>query len=231
MLVGAARRLRLRRLGDFIATRVAAVSARAVRPWALWGLRVAVGGQFLLALFYYIVAPTRIPIESVPAVISRPIILLSAGFHCTNNFPLFGTIETARYEVEFVGSNDGGETWRSYDSRYQAQRVDRMPPFIAPWYPRLDALLENKLTTSSDPALYQAVAAHLLRRDPAVLRIFRSDPFADRPATMIRMQTFRFSFTDAGTFHATGNYWRKEYQGEYAPMMYLDEHGEVVRTE
>ncbi len=231
MLVGAFRRFRLRRLGEWLAARVAAVSARPVRPWARWGLRVAVGGQFLLAMFYYIVAPTRIPIERVPAVISQPLILLSAGFHCTNNFPLFGTIETARYEVEFVGTNDGGETWRSYDSRYQAQRTDRMPPFIAPWYPRLDALLENKLTTSSDPALYQAVAAHLLKRDPAVLEIFRRDPFADRPATMIRMQTYRLWFTDAATFRATGNYWRKAYQGEYAPMMYLNAQGEIVRTE
>ena len=48
---------------------------------------------------------------------------------------------------------------------------------------------------------------------------------------MIRMQTYRLWFTDAATFRATGNYWRKAYQGEYAPMMYLNAQGEIVRTE
>lgn len=231
MLASAARRLRLRAPGDFLAARVAVVSTRALQPWAKWTLRGAVAGQFLLALYFYMVAPKRIPIERVPAAISQPIMLFFGGFHCANNFPLFGTIETARYEVEFIGSNDGGETWRSYDSRYQAQRTNRMGPFIAPWYPRLDALLENKLTTSNDPTLYQTVAAHLLQRDPAILRIFRNDPFADRPATMIRMTTYRLAFTDAKTFRATGDYWRKEYQGDYAPMLMLNEHGEIVVSE
>jgi hypothetical protein len=229
--VGAVRRLRLPRVGEFLAKRVAAVSFRPCGPWARWGLRVAVAAQCGLALFYYAVAPTRIPLGRIPAFISRPVILLSLGFRSTGNFPLFGTIERARYEVEFVGSNDGGETWRSYASRYQAQRAHRMGPFIAPWYPRLDALLENRVMTTPDPWLYQAVATRLLRADPAVLGIFRGNPFPDRPATMIRMPVYHLTFTDAKTYRATGNYWHKEYQGEYAPMLVLNERGEIVPQE
>lgn len=231
MLVDVVRRLRLRQLGDYLATRVTAVSARVVRPWPLWGLRVALGVHFLLTIFFYVVAPARIPLESVPTVISRPVILLFAGFRSANNFPLFGTIQKTRHVVEFLGSNDGGETWRSYDSRYQAQRVDRMGPFIAPWYPRLDAVLARDLATKSDPTIHQAVASHLLRRDPALLKIFARDPFPDRPPTMIRMPIYQLSFTDPKTLGATGHYWRKEYVGEYAPMMLLNERGEVLSNE
>lgn len=231
MLVGLARRVRLRRLGDFLAARVTAVSALVIGPWPRWGLRVALGVHLLLTVFFYVVAPARIPLESVPTVISRPVILLFAGFRSANNFPLFGTIQTTRHEVEFLGSNDGGETWRSYDSRYQAQRVDRMGPFIAPWYPRLDAVLARDLATKGDPAIHQAVASHLLRRDPDLLKIFRRDPFPDRPPTMIRMPIYRLRFTDAQTLRATGHYWHKDYVGEYAPVMFLNERGEIVSNE
>ena len=103
-----------------------------------------------------------------------------------------------------------------------------MSPFIAPWYPRFEATLQNTMLISTEPALYQAVAAHLIRRDPPVLQLFRHDPFADRPATMVRMPVYQLTFTDYQTHRVTGHYWHQQYLGEYAPLMYLDEHGEIV---
>ncbi len=231
MLVDATRRLRLGMLAKFLAARVAVVSAPAVKPWARWGLRVALGTQFALAIFFYLVAPARISIESVPAAIAQPIVLLFGGWRSANAYPLFGSLKSVRDVVEFVGSNDGGETWRTYEYRYLAHREDRISPFIAPWYPRFEAILQNTMLVTTDSTLYQAVAAHLIRRDPAVLKLFKSDPFADRPAMMVRMVTSRLKFTDIRTHLATGNYWRKEYQGEYAPMMYASENGEIIGGE
>lgn len=228
MIVAAVRWLRLHRLAGLLASRGATVSPRPVPPWARWGLRAALGTQFVVALFFYLVAPARIPVESIPGVIARPVVLLFGSWRSANAYPLFGSLKSTRETVQFVGSNDGGETWRSYGFRYQAQQVDRMSPFIAPWYPRFEATLQNTMLISTEPALYQAVAAHLIRRDPPVLKLFRQDPFADRPATMVRMPIYQLNFTDYPTHRATGHYWRQQYLGEYAPLMYLNEHGEIV---
>lgn len=231
MLVGALDRFKFRKLSGFLAARVAALVPRAMPPWAKWALGGAVGVQFAAAMFFYLVAPLRIPIEQVPAFITKPVVLLLGGWRSANAYPLFGGVKLVREVVEYAGSNDGGETWRTYEYRYLPHRVDQVSPFIAPWYPRFEHTIQTTMLFTPSPVLYQAVAAHLLRRDPRVIKLFRTDPFADRPATMIRISTQRLSFTDPRTYRATGRYWRKEYQGEYAPMMFLGENGEINTSE
>jgi hypothetical protein len=135
-----------------------------------------------------------------------------------------------RYGIEFDGSNDAGETWRTYEYWYQPQREDRICPFIAPWYPRFEATLQIEATRSTPSDLYRLVATHLLRRDPAVIALFRRDPFPDGPPTMIRMPAYRLTFTDAATRRRTGNFWRKEPEGDYLTMMYLNAQGQVIAT-
>jgi hypothetical protein len=231
MLQGLVRRLRLRKLGDYLATRVPVVAIRVAKPWALWGLRVALGMQFAVALFFYGAAPTRIPPESIPAVIYEPVTLLFGGFRSANSYALFGNLPTTRYEIEFIGSNDGGETWRSYEYRYKVQRTDRICPFIAPWYPRFEAILQNAQAVTNDTALYQLVAVQLLDRNPDVLALFQNDPFADRPARLIRMPKYRFAFTDIPTLRATGKFWHKEVDGDFAPIVYINDRHEIVMDE
>ncbi len=231
MLVRGLERCRLRRLAGFMAARVAALEPRPVRRWAQWALGGFVAMQFAAAMFFYLVSPVRIPIERVPAFIKDPVVLLGGGWHSANAYPLFGGVTATRDVIEYTGSNDGGETWRTYEYRYLPHRVDQISPFIAPWYPRFEHTIQTTMLFSNSPVLYQAVAAHLLKRDPAVMKLFRRDPFADRPATMIRISTQRLSYTDARTYLATGRYWRKEYQGEYAPVMFLGENGEINTNE
>lgn len=72
-----------------------------------------------------------------------------------------------------------------------------------------------------------AVAAHLLARTPEVMRLFASDPFPDRPPTLLRMRGYRLTFTDPATQRRTGRYWHKEPAGNHMPMLYLDETGQV----
>jgi len=232
MLLGLVRRLRLQRLRDYLTASVTKVpSLHAVKPWALWGLRVALVVQLTVALYFYLVAPTRIPPAIVPAAIHQPITLLFGGFRSANSYALFGNLPTTRYEVEFIGSNDGGETWRSYEYQYKVQRTDRICPFIAPWYPRFDAILQNAQVVTKDTVLYQLVAAQLLNRNPAVLALFRHDPFPERPAKMIRMPQYRYTFTDLTTLRATGNYWHKEADSDFAALVYVNARGEIVVDE
>ncbi len=231
MLADAARTLRLPRLGGWFAARVAKITVPPVRPWARWSLRTALAAQALVAIYAYVVNPLRLDPASLPASVTTSVDLLFKNFRSANAYSLFANLQSTRYVVEFVGSNDGGETWRSYDYRYLAHRVDRMSPFIAPWYPRFDAILQNTTVVTTDQSLFQAVAAHLLRRDPAIVQLFKNDPFADRPATMIRMPTYQLTYVDLATHRATGRYWIKDFAGDYAPMMLVNENGDIVAAE
>ncbi len=228
MLTGALKRIRLQRLADYVAGRVKAVTAPVIGRKALWGLRVALAAQFVIALYFYAIAPTRIPPEDVPPAIHTPMTVLFAGLRSANSYALFGNLPKIRYDVEFLGSNDDGETWRSYPFRYKIQRPDRVSPFIAPWYPRFEAILQNQKVTSTEGPLYLAVAERLLRRDPAVMALFEDDPFPDRPAQMIRTPNYRFAMTDIKTRQATGQYWRKEYVGDYTASVYVNAQGEII---
>ncbi len=78
------------------------------------------------------------------------------------------------------------------------------------------------------PSIFPAVATHLLRHDPKVIGLFARDPFPDRQPLMIRMPVYLLNFTDFATYRRTGRFWRKEYEGDYAPMLYVDDSGQVV---
>ena len=195
-----------------------------------WGLRVALGVQIFATLYFFILS-CGLPAKAIPGPVSRPLNLLFGGLRSANAYFLFSNLQAIRYDIEFEGSNDGGETWRTYEFRYQAQRVDKICRFIAPWYPRFEATLQNTVVTAPQSTLFPAVAADLLERNPGVMRLFDGDPFSDRPPTMIRMAIYRLSFTDLREHRATGDFWRKEYEGDYMPMVYLDGRGEIMGGE
>ncbi len=227
MLADAARRLRIGRAARFLAR--PPVPAPVVRGWRLWGLRVMLGFQFALGLCFFLLADTDLA-RVVPGPVARAANGVFGAFRSSNGYLLFGNIMTSRYTVELEGSNDGGETWRTYDFRYMPQQEGRIPPFIAPWYPRFEAILQNTSVVTRASPLFPAVAAHLLRRDPDVVALFERDPFPGRPATMIRMSIYLMKFTDLDTHSRTGDFWTKEYRGDYMPVMYLDEHGAIVQA-
>jgi hypothetical protein len=134
--------------------------------------------------------------------------------------------------TEFTGSNDGGRTWRAYEFFHYPQQLDRMSGFIAPHFPRFEGTLQIVLATRPEPhSIYAIVAGHLLAQNPEIVRLFRENPFPDRPPQMIRLATYRYRFTDLETYRTTGNFWRREYEGDYLPMIYLNERQEIVRAE
>jgi lipase maturation factor 1 len=228
MLSDAARLLRLPRALRFAVP--AAPPPAAPSPWRLWGLRLALGAHFCINPVFCALSDRDLS-QAVPPSLARAVNDAVGGFRSCNGYLLFGNIATARTTIEFEGSNDGGETWRTYEFRYLPQRRDRIPPFIAPWYPRFEAILQNSTVLTRESPLFPATAAHLLRRDPAVLALFERDPFPGRPPSMVRMSVYRLWFTDLATHRRTGEYWHKEYKGQYMPLMFLDGHGEVVEAE
>ena len=194
--------------------------------WARHGLRAALGAHFVVTLlvFFY---TARDAVRDVPLAFPTPL-QATAVLRSANAYTLYAGLLPRRFAVEFEGSADGGETWRAYDYRYQPQREDQISPFLAPWYARFEATLQVEANGPEPSPLFAAVAAQLLARNPAVLARFRADPFPDRPATMIRIRGYQLAFVGLADQRATGRFWRKQTEGDYLPLMYLDARGALA---
>jgi len=224
MLAALARRLSLPRLAARFTPVVTAPS-----PLPRWQHTALHGGlwfHFALTVYFFVVL-CRIPIDRAPLSWLQPVRTVFAPLRSANAYTLYATLLPAHYGVEFIGSNDGGVTWRTYDYRYLPQAEDRTSPFIAPRYARFEQSLQIESTRDTPSPLYPVVATHLLQRDPAVIARFARDPFPDRPPTLLRMPGYKFNFTDSATRARTGKFWRKSYEGDYQPMMALNARGEI----
>jgi lipase maturation factor 1 len=197
-----------------------------------WGMRAALWAYFYLTICYFVIIARLnrgMSLEDIPHAISAPANLFW-NFHSANGYDLYAKIGSVRRGVEFAGSNDAGRTWRTYDYRYVSQRVDRICPFIGPWFPRFDITVQNMDWSENKRWLFQAIAGELLAGNPDVIALFERNPFPDRPPTIIRMRYYRLSFTDLETYRRNGHFWRKEYKGDYLPMMHPDERGQIVES-
>jgi hypothetical protein len=193
-------------------------------------LRAVLGAHFGLTLCYFLVCAriaSGMSLERVPAAVLKPVNLLW-NFHCANAYYLYPRIGSVHYEVEFAGSDDAGRTWRPYAFRYLPQDSDRICPFLGAWFPRFEVTIQNFDWSRNKAWLFQTVAAELMAGNPDVTALFARNPFPTRPPTRIRIRYFRVSFTDYRTYLRSGRFWRKEYKGDYLPMMVVDRRGQVV---
>ena len=223
MLISAAGRLRWRRLAGALAAKVARLAPRPLAAWRKQTLAAFLWIHFYITLIYFVRVCN---VTTLPAAVTWPATAV-ADFRSVNAYSLYATFLPLRYQVEFQGSNDGGETWRTYQYRFLPQRVDEICPFIAPRFARFEATLQIECWGGLKSQLFPVVASHLLARNPDVMRLFPADPFAGRPPTMIRMRGYRLSFTDLATYRRTGDFWRREPAGDYLPMMILGEDGQI----
>ena len=225
MLRSAAERMGFKKWGAWFASQPALAAAPEIARWRLQGLRVALGAHFYLTLFS-LVRASGVAANDIPVVLAWPAGALRE-FRSANGYYLYAKFEAVRYHVEFAGSNDGGRTWRAYPYKHIPQREDRIGGFIAPWFARFEATMEIEVLSGRKSPVLPAVAGHLLARNASVTALFESDPFSDRPATMVRMRGYRLEFTGLETRSQTGRYWRREPAGDYLPMMWIDERGQI----
>jgi hypothetical protein len=220
--------LRLRKLAEWLRVRAVRRPLPALAGWKVQGLRVLLWGQLALALHVFGVNFCRFPTDDF---FSRRVSPLYVRFQSANSYSLYAALVPKRVLVEFEGSNDGGKTWRPYDFRYQAQREDQIPPFIAPYYARFEATLQGETLNETGSTLYEVVAAKLIEREPHVMKLFRADPFPDHRPGLIRLPVSQLTFTNLATYRATGHYWRKDLMGMYQPAIYLSASGRAARAD
>ena len=228
MLTAAARWFRRPALAQYLANSAAPQTWPTPAPaWQRHSLSIALWLHFYLSIIAFGQAASM-PRNIVLDAISRPLKFIFDGFGSVNAYQLYARLDLQHVIAEFIGSNDGGQTWRPYEFRYFPQRLDHISGFIAPRFPRFEATLQIQFATRDKPTtLYRLVAAQLLAQNPQVLSLFAGNPFPDRPPQMIRVAGYQYKFTDLTTYRATGNFWQRTYTGEYLPMIYQRPMGEI----
>jgi hypothetical protein len=188
---------------------------------------------FLLTWIFYstttqliaMVAP-RIPLPAAPVRALDP-------FRIANQYGLFAVMTMGRYEIEFQGSDDGGLTWKTYPFRYKPQDVREAPGIYAPYQPRFDwNLWFASLGGWRDYTFVPLTEERLLRGSPPVMMLFKADPFAGQPPPQIvRSVIWQYWFTDLATKRRTGDWWRRQMLGPYAPALERNTAGRIVAVD
>ena len=136
-----------------------------------------------------------------------------APLRTINGYGLFRVMTTQRREIVIEGSHDTVR-WREYELPWKPGNAGRRPGFVAPHQPRLDwQLWFAALSPRGNAYWLQGLLRRQLEGSPAVLDLFRTNPFPDSPPRYIRLLYYRYRFTDPKTKHATGAWWQRERLG------------------
>jgi hypothetical protein len=196
-----------------------AVSAAFVSQPPRLFLELAIAGLTLPIGIIQFLTYLDLPRKSIPNFVT---IMHAATkhFRSVNTYALFASMTHQRKEIFFEGSDDGGVTWREYQFKWQPQKLDRRPRFMAPHLPRFDWNLwfaaQDRLGVY--PLVVRAGEA-LMAGEPAVLKLFRDNPFPNRPPDKMRFPLYEYSFTSMSDWRETGAWWKRKEAGFYCSML------------
>ena len=199
-------------------------------PHSFGAFKVALTSVILLWLFYtstvqllWMLLP-RVPLPASPVVALEP-------FRIANRYGLFAVMTRGRYEIEFQGSDDG-QNWKTYPFLYKPQDVDKAPRIYAPYQPRFDwNLWFASLGSWRDNLIVPSTEERLLAGSKNVLELFAGNPFPQAPPKQVRAMLWQYWFTSMAEKRATGNWWRRQLIGLYAPVLEREPDGKVVVIE
>ena len=141
--------------------------------------------------------------------------------HLVNGYGLFAVMTQKRIEIELEGSNDNQE-WKAYEFAFKPGDLKRPPPIVAPLQPRLDwQMWFAALGRFQDNPWFAAFVQKILEGDKEVIALLAKNPFPNKPPLFLRAKSYQYHFTDYKELFSTGNWWRREYTGEYMPLATL----------
>lgn len=145
----------------------------------------------------------------------------SGRFHLVNSYGLFRRMTTQRPEIILEGSQDGRE-WLAYEFKWKPGDPSRPPQFVQPHQPRLDwQMWFAALGTYQHNPWLLNLMKRLLEGSPAVLELLEYNPFPGGPPRFVRAQLYQYRFTDLPTLRSEGQWWRRDYQVPYTPVLTL----------
>ncbi len=189
----------------------ASATPRGRHPITQWAERGVLG---------YLLCATVVAffVQSAFSSWTRPFRVLDP-FRFANAYGLFAVMTEARYEIEFQGSLDGA-LWVAYPFRYKPQDPREHPGIYAPYQPRFEWNLwfASLGPWQQSPWVVQA-QQRLIEGSPAVLRLFKRDPFAGKRPALVRTVLWQYWFTDFATKRKTGAWWRRTEIGPFTGVV------------
>lgn len=190
-------------------------------------IRLAIAAVCLTLIAYDTTAGlVLMPFPELP--LPAPPMHLLDPLRIANRYGLFAVMTRGRYEIEFQGSNDG-QTWTPYPFRYKPQAVNVPPGIYAPYQPRFDwNLWFASLGEWQENSIVPRTEERLLTNSADTLHLFAANPFASAPPKYVRAVLWQYWFTSMQEKRSTGNWWRRELMGAYAPTLTLQPDGTVA---
>jgi hypothetical protein len=188
--------------------------------------KVALSAVMLTWIFYataaqlFWILSRKLPLPTQPVTMLEP-------FRIANQYGLFAVMTRGRFEIEFQGSNDG-QNWTAYPFRYEPQALNEAPKIYAPYQPRFDwNLWFASLGSWTNNSIVPNTEVRLLSNDADVLSLFAGNPFPKAPPKQVRAVLWQYWFTSMAEKRATGNWWRRQLIGPYAPTLELRPDGKI----
>ena len=219
---------------NYESTRSANVSSERTSPSDPWQVQAFISslsmwlrGIFLAwvgyAMFFLLLHDYLgpLPLPAAPVLWLEP-------FRVANQYGLFGRMTRFRYEIEFQGSSDD-KNWTAYPFRYKPQDPYEPPGIYAPYQPRFDwNLWFASLGDWQGNPFVVHTEEQLLVNNPDVLQLFKENPFPGQPPIQVRAVLWQYWFTDITTKRKSGQWWRRQLLGPYAPTLEREADGRII---
>jgi len=146
-----------------------------------------------------------------------PIIRAIYNYRFNSSYGLFAVMTKERPELILQGSDDN-ITWVEYEFRYKPTRLDKMPPVVAPYQPRLDwQMWFAALGTFNQNLWLQNLMARIFMKSESVIDLLKNNPFPNAPK-YLRLVKYQYRFSTTKTLFEKGEWWTREYVGLYSPI-------------
>ena len=143
-----------------------------------------------------------------------------------NTYGAFGSVGQERLNVIFEGTDaatpDAHTEWKPYPYKALPVALDKRPPQIAPYQPRLDWQMwfASMADVNEYPWTLNFVWK-LLHNDAGALSLLGGNPFPNKPPRYIRAVLYRYAFARPGNpQHA---WWTRQALGTWLPPMSADD--------
>jgi hypothetical protein len=145
-----------------------------------------------------------------------------------NTYGPFAVMTKKRPEIILEGSDDG-TNWKEYTFRFKAGDVNRPPLWNIPHQPRLDwQMWFGAMESPSQNLWFTNFLQRVLEGSPDVLALLEDNPFPEKPPAYLRAQLYNYRFTTPEEKAETGQWWRRELEGDYYPAVALNKPGQTA---
>ena len=175
---------------------------------------VAIGALLVLTMIWCV----RFWVPDALADFFSPVLSYAQSFHISSSYGLFANMTKTRPEIVIEGSADG-QNWKEYEFKFKPGALDRPPPIVAPYQPRLDwQMWFAALGSLQDSPWVGNLLQRLLENSTDVTDLLETNPFGDHAPKFIRAKLYEYEFATPEEILDSGKWWSRKPLRDYTPV-------------